>query len=295
MRLALALLIAGLAAAPAVAQTAAAPGLRVYDVAPWWMDKPVIPSVGYVWTELPANRAEIAVTYRALDRDLAQATRAAAQKARAIAASIATYGPDKARVTTTFDVTPLYQQYRDKQGEKVENERADKIESYQVSANVEVEIRDTRLVEPIYALLMSGKPAQAGSVQFSLQEENETRTEMFKLAVADARRRAELGAQAAGARIGAVRVIDPSGRACQTDILLSGAARGVTAEDAMRVPPPPPPPAPSRSNVEELVVTAQRRAQEAGLNPEEFRLPVQAPMERLEATACVVYSLVPAP
>jgi nicotinate-nucleotide pyrophosphorylase len=35
----------------------------------------------------------------------------------------------------------------------------------------------------------------------------------------------------------------------------------------------------------------RKRAQEAGLKPEDLQLPVQPPMERLQAKACVVYAL----
>jgi hypothetical protein len=42
---------------------------------------------------------------------------------------------------------------------------------------------------------------------------------------------------------------------------------------------------------QDIVVTAQRRAQEVGLNVEAIQLPVQPPLQRLEAQACVVYSL----
>ena len=54
MRLVLALGLAALAS-PVLAQTAPQP--RSYDLAPWWMDKPIIASTGYVWTEVTANRA----------------------------------------------------------------------------------------------------------------------------------------------------------------------------------------------------------------------------------------------
>lgn len=60
----------------AQAQTAAAP--RVYDLAPWWMDKPIIASVGYVTSEAPANRARLSASYMAVDRDAASATKMAA-------------------------------------------------------------------------------------------------------------------------------------------------------------------------------------------------------------------------
>lgn len=288
MRLAVLVLAAGVIAGPAFGQ-AAAPAPPVYDAAPWWMDKPIIASVGHVWTEATANRASAAATYHAVERDAAEATKAAADKVRALGKALEAFGPEKVRVETTFAITPLYAQYRDRQGELNDNERADKIEKFQAAARVQVDIRDVRLAERVYATLMSAKPSHTEQVSFRLEPENETRTQMFRLAVEDARRRALLGAEAAGTRIGAVRLIDPTGRACQTDVLVAGAGRSYASVPAYRVAAPAPPP-PS-AGLEEIVVTAQRSAREVGLDPDAIRLPLQPSLERLESSACVVFSL----
>lgn len=287
----LALLLAAAIAGPAFAQTAPAPQPRAYDLAPWWMDKPIIASTGRVWTEVEANRASAAATYQVVDRDAATATRQAADKVRALGQALEAFGPDKVRIATTFDITPLYTQYRDKQGELNDNERADKIERYQVSAHVRVDIRDVRLAERVYATLMAAKPSATQDISFRLEPENETRTQMFRLAVEDSRRRATLATEAAGGRLGGVRLIDPTGRACETDVLVAGAGRPGADIPSYRVPPPAPPAAPRGESVEEIIVTSQRRAREVGLDPDAIRLPLQAPLQRLEASACVVYAL----
>lgn len=95
-------------ASAALAQTAAPVTPRAYDLAPWWMDKPVIASVGHVWTEVQANRASIAAVYQVVDRDSAAATKAAADKVRALGQALEAYGQDRVRIATTFDITPLY-------------------------------------------------------------------------------------------------------------------------------------------------------------------------------------------
>jgi len=261
---------------------------RVYDPAPWWMDKPIIASVGYVTSEVLANRANLSASYMAVDRDAATATKLAAQKARAISSALSAYPIDKVRVEMGFDITPLYEQYRDKDGQRVENERADKIERYQASVRVRLDIRDVRLAEPVYAVLVAAKPADIQAVSFNLEPDNETKTQMFKLAVEDAKRRADLGAQAAGTRVSVVRLIDPTGRACETDVLVTGAQRTYSPGVAYRVPAPP---AAAPSSLNELIVTGAKRAAEAGLQPEDLQLPLQPPLQRLEARACVVFGL----
>ena len=266
------------------------PPQRAYDLAPWWMDKPVIPAIGYVTTEVPANRASLSATYDAVDRDVATATKLAAAKAKAISGALQAFGADKVRIETRFTITPLYEQYREKNGQMVDNERADKIDRYQVSIEFMVEARDVRLVEPVYAILMSAKPSRSGSPIFRLEVSDDVRTEMFKLAVEDARKRAEQAAAAAGTRIGAVRLIDPTARGCETDELLAYARPANSDIVARPVPSPRMAMAPM-SKIEELVVAGNRRAAEAGLRPEDLQLPVQPPLEQLTGKACVIYSL----
>jgi uncharacterized protein YggE len=279
---------AGPTAAPAVLPPAPIP--RNYDPAPWWIDKPIMASIGYVTTEVQANRANLSATYDAVDRDVASATKAAAQKVKAISGALDAYGPEKVRVSTSFNITPLYEQYRDKSGAMIDNARADKIDRYQVSVQVGVEIRDVRLAEPIYAILMSAKPSSSQRANFYLEPSDETRTQMFKLAIEDAKRRADLAAAAAGTRIGSVRLIDPTARACETDVLLAPAPRGYDPTTPRPVPAPYMARSPA-SEISEMVVTANKRAQAAGLKPEDLQLPVQPPMEHMQAKACVVYAL----
>jgi hypothetical protein len=46
-----------------------------------------------------------------------------------------------------------------------------------------------------------------------------------------------------------------------------------------------------RNEVSEMIVTSAKRAQAAGLRPEDIQLPVQPPLERLTGKACVIYAL----
>ena len=103
----------------------------------------------------------------------------------------------------------------------------------------------------------------------------------------DAANRARAAAEAAGARLGPVRVIDPSGRACQTDVLAgwpsydSGAPSATTVEASRRedrVAYAAAPPAMS------IPITGARVDHDA-------RLTLQPPLRWLSAQACVVYGL----
>jgi len=139
-------------------------------------------------------------------------------------------------------------------------------------------------------------PASLGRVFFTPQPDNAGLSWLWGRAVKDSANRARAAAENAGARLGAVRVIDPSGRACETDVLAGwpsygGGAGGATTVGVDEIvvtgaraayapappaaPPPPPPPgsAPSEAQIEAAM------------------LALQPPLRELTSQACVVYGL----
>jgi uncharacterized protein YggE len=295
--LALALLLGAapvVASAPVMAQTPPATIGDRYIPAPWWMRDPVIASVGQVRVEIQANRAFVSASFQSVDRSVTEASRAAADQVRALSQSLSAYGADKVRVETSVTTRPLYDQYRDENGVMRDNTRADRVARYQADASVSVTVRDVRLIERVYATIVASRPTSIGQVNFGLEPENSWKANLQAEAMKDARRRAEAAATNAGATLGRVKIIDPSGRVCQTDVLAgwpSYAAGGgqettvddivvtgsrVSAEAAFA----PPPPAP---------ISAGAGPSEAQI--EAARLALQPPLQTLTDSACVIYGL----
>ena len=268
----------------ALAQTPPAMIGDRYVPAPWWMREPVIASVGRVRTEVAANRAAFQVSFQAVERTAEEATRKASDKVREISRALGAYGADRVQVETTFSMRPLYDQYRNKEGQVLENQRSDKIDAYEVNANMTVRVRDVAVLEKVYASVLAARPSGTQAVYFSLEPTNEAKTWLQTEAVKDAARRARQAAEGAGARLGAVKVIDPTGRACETDVLAGWPSYGTNPAMAtdveapmtvtgMRAAPPPPPPPPPPAPGADIQVT------------------LQPPMRELTDQACVVYGL----
>ncbi|MFA4950306.1 SIMPL domain-containing protein [Brevundimonas sp.] len=284
----------GLAAVPAHAQTPPATIGDRYVPAPWWMRDPVIASVGYVRTEVTANRAGFGASFQSVERTAAEASRKAADQVRALSQALAAYGVDVVRVETTVSTRPLYDQYRDEAGNLRDNVRADRIERYEAQANVSVTLRDVRVLERVYATVVASQPTSISPVNFNLQPDNATKTWLQAEAVKDAARRAREAASNAGATLGGVRVIDPTGRACQTDVLAGWPSYGGGASQATDVAyaameaayvPPPPPAAPAP-----VMATGSRLAPSED-QIEAATLALQPPLRELSDQACVVYAL----
>lgn len=286
-------LVGGGLAVPALAQTPPAIIGQQYVPAPWWMRDPVVASIGYVRVELPANRAQFSASFQTVDRSVAEASRQAANQIRALSQTLAAYGIENVRVETTLSTQPLYDQYRDENGVLRDNMRPDRIERYQAQATIQVQVRDIAVLERVYATVVASQPASIGQVYFQLEPDNVAKTNLAAAAMRDARTRAENAARNAGANLGSVRVIDPTGRACQTDVLAGwpsyggGAGQATTVDSeivvtgsrmmAMAPPPPPPPPAPGQVPSEAQIEAA--------------RLALQPPLQVLTDQACVVYGL----
>ena len=297
MRPVLAALLLSAVAVPAFAQTPPALIGQQYVPAPWWMRDPVIASIGYVRVELQANRAGFNATFQSVDRSVAEASRKAADQVRALSQTLGAYGVDTVRVETTLTTQPLYDQYRDENGVLRDNTRADRIERYQARATVSLTVRDVAQLERIYATVVASQPNAISQVYFSLEPDNVAKSNLAREAVRDAANRARAAAQNAGATLGGVRVIDPTGRACQTDVLAGwpsyggGASQATTVDEivvtgsrvraGMMAPPPPapppPPPAPGQAPNEGQIEAA--------------RLALQPPLQTLTDQACVVYGL----
>src|SRR3569832_2798021 len=100
---------------------------------------------------------------------------------------------------------PLYEQYKDKDGNLQTIVRADKIERYAAQANLRITLRDVSLLEKVYATGLAAKPTSTSQVGFSLDPTNEQKAWIFNEAVKDAAPRGRSAAEAAGAALGGVK------------------------------------------------------------------------------------------
>nr|WP_316627211.1 SIMPL domain-containing protein [uncultured Brevundimonas sp.] len=289
-----ALLLAA-AATPVLAQTPPATIGDRYIPAPWWMRDPVIASIGQVRVEIQANRAFVSASFQSVDRSVTEASRAAADQVRALSQSLSAYGADKVRVETSVTTRPIYDQYRDADGVMRDNVRADRVARYQADAAVNVTVRDVALIERVYATIVAARPTSIGQVNFNLEPENSWKANLQAEAMKDARRRAEAAAANAGATLGRVKIIDPSGRVCQTDVLAGwpsyaaggGQATsvdqvvvtGARAEARMEFASPPP----------VNITPVPRELRESDIQA--ARLALQPPLQTLTDSACVIYGL----
>jgi uncharacterized protein len=247
-----------LMAGQAFAQTVPLNSPPKTEAAPWWINASVIPQLGYATRDATANRAEFSASFLSVAKTVEGAQQKAKSQIEPLTLALRGLDADAdaVKVTTALTVRALYKQYRTKDGQKLEDQRGDRIESYQVISSLRVHVRDLSQLERAYALVMAANPTSSQPVYFSLKSENETKSALMVAAFTDARQRAEVAAIVLGRKLGPVKLIDATGRACSTDILgrtpegdnneaegvvvVTGSKRSAYAREMS--PPPPPPP-----------------------------------------------------
>ena len=149
MKTLLPLAVLVLLAQPAVSQVATAPASHDYQedmfVTPYWTRQPVIEAMGRANMEVSPNRARFDVTYLEIDKDANDAMKLAVERGRLAYDTIKAVAGDSAIVQTSVSVDPYYEQYRDKDGNRIENDRADKVKGYEARVSVSVEVDDVSL------------------------------------------------------------------------------------------------------------------------------------------------------
>lgn len=144
----------------------------------------------------------------------AEAARAAldqnsAETARVIAAIRAAGVADKDIGTSGFAVFPVHEERPPRIDDKGGVERMPKIVGYQVTNEVRVTVREIGTSGALLDQVVTAGANQISGIQFDVADPQGAADEALRKAIADARRKAELMAAAAGVRI--VRILDISG------------------------------------------------------------------------------------
>ncbi len=263
--------------AGAIAQSAPPSDSRTIP-APWWMRDPVIAAMGHVHMELPANRAEFSAEFSEVGQSVESAGAAAARRSAPLDAQLKAFGPARVQFTRTYSVEPLYRQYRNAEGNRVENERADQIENYQVVSTIKIEVIDVALIEQVYNAVAAASPSSIKQIEWSLNASDETVSALAIAAMRDATRRAREGAEAAGSRLGPIRIIDPSGGVCTTQVLAAWPSYG-NSERSREV----------YNSATAVTAVSGENLRSSLEAPQTYTL--RPPLERLDDRACVIFAL----
>lgn len=211
MKLRVLLAVAILGAGPVIAQS---DGQTQLFEKPYWTEQPVLEALGRAKLELPPNRGQFSVRFVETDRDAKTAMQAAVERARAAYAAVKAVSEDASEVTTSVSVNPYYEQYRDRDGDRIENRRADKVIGYEARVSVDVLMKDVALAGTARAAALALGPEESDQLRVSLERSTETLRLAYEAAVEDGAARAQLSAAAAGTSLGRLLVIQEGQGPC---------------------------------------------------------------------------------
>ena len=186
---------------------------RVFEE-PYWTDRPVIEALGRAKLELPPNRASFDVSFVETNKDTKKAMQLAVERARAAYDAIKAVAGADSRIQTSVNVSPYYEQYRQKDGDRVENRRADKVKGYEARASVRVTMTNVELAGKARAAALALAPEQSGQLSVRLERTAEVSRQAYEAAVRDAAARARASANAAGAPLGKLLVLQEGNGPC---------------------------------------------------------------------------------
>lgn len=251
---------------------------------PYWTEKPVIEVLGRANLELPPNRGEFSVQFIETDRDAKSAMQTAVERARGAYAAIKAVAAEHAEVTTSVAVSPYYEQYRDRDGDRIENRRADKVIGYEARVSVQVLVKNVELAGEARAAALALGPEESNPLSIYLQRSADALRLAYDAAVQDGAERARLSAAAAGAPLGELLVIQEGQGPC-----LGQWSNGMGAVIANREP---------RTNASRKMSTVSVTASRLEAVPdvsiaeiEALNLPSDQPVQSIGAQVCMIYAI----
>jgi hypothetical protein len=148
------------------------------------------------------DRADVTAGVVSEASSAAEAVRANSAAMQSVLSALDELGIPKKQVQTQgFSVAPVYEEHSGMRG-------APRIAGYRVSNQVSVEVQGVERVGAVLDRLVAAGANELGGVAFSMGEPTPLLDEARRRAVADARRKAELYAAAAGARLGKLLRLD---------------------------------------------------------------------------------------
>ena len=249
---------------------------------PYWVDRPIIEVLGRATLEFTPNRVSFAIVVEETNNDADTALSRVAARTRPAIEKVQNLMRGKGQISVTYLRDELYQQYRDREGNKIENTREDKVENYVARYIINIKLDDATLLPNIKAeLLAVGNAKMQSEAEYSFVPSTEQARSMFRSAMKDGEERAKIVAEAHHGRT-KLLVFEEGVTQCISSQTGPIAIERMTVQVA---------PTEMISNItassETVVVTGQKRK----LTSQELIMPASPEPVQIEASVCMVYAI----
>ncbi|WP_213270776.1 SIMPL domain-containing protein [Hyphomonas sp.] len=256
---------------------------------PYWTRSPVIEVLGRANMEVAPNRASFSVTYLETDKDSKKAMQLAVERGRLAYETIKKTAGDTAVIQSSVNVTALYEQYRDKDGNRIDNQRSDKIRAYEARVTLSVVVDQVAKAGAARAGALALGPENSSGLSTYLERTTEMNLASYEAAVKDGAARARATAAASGATLGKLMVVQEGSGPCLgqwSSMAGSDYDYYRSAPAAKAPPPPPPPPSPVAAGMIDGRQVTITQAEIDSLN-----LPSDDKKQQISSSVCMIYAL----
>ncbi len=273
---------------PAQAQTAPDFQTEAFTT-PYWTRMPVIEVLGRANMEVAPNRATFSVTYLETDRDAKQAMQLAVARGRLAYDTIRAAAGESAVIQSSVNVTALYEQYRDKDGNRIDNERSDRIRAYEARVSLSVVVEEVTRAGTARAGALALGPENSTGLSTYLERTTEMNRAAYGAAVKDGAARAQITAEASGSRLGRLLVVQEGSGPC----LGQWSSMAGSDYDYYRSPPPamapPPPPPPVAALASGMIDGRKVTVTQADIDA--LNLPSDEKSQQISSSVCMIYEI----
>lgn len=257
---------------------------------PYWTRSPVIEVLGRANMEVAPNRASFSVTYLEADKDSKKAMQLAVERGRLAYDTIKKTAGESAVIQSSVNVTALYEQYKDKDGNRIDNQRSDKIRAYEARVTLSVVVDQVSKAGAARAGALALGPENSTGLSTYLERTNEMNLAAYEAAVKDGAARAKATATASGAALGKLMVVQEGGGPClgQWSSMAGSDYDYYRSAPAAMAPPPPPPPPPAPVAAG-MIDGRQVTITQADIDA--LNLPSDDKKQQISSSVCMIYAL----
>lgn len=252
---------------------------------PYWADKPMIEIIGRANGEFDANRVTLNFSIKEINSDSQKALIKLNDKSRPAIETLQKIIGKSGDIEVTYQLVPIYQQYKDSDGIKISNQREDKVENYVAKYNFRVVLYDTSLTPKIKAEVLAIKDAEmSGQPYYSFEATTDQTRKVFGLALDDGKERAKMVASLYNSKL-KLLTFGEGQDDCKSFASTVNATEPMDnySKTYAYAPPPAPPPAP--------MVSVTGSAAKPAIIASDLILPSAPAKYKLSASVCMVFGI----
>lgn len=282
--IALALLVPQISNAQNVVKTISGPSDNPTYAAikPYWIDRPVIEVIGRSNVMFNPNRVSLNFTVQEINDNADEGLAKLTKRTKPVIEKVKSMLGKDDSISVNYRREAIYQQYKDKEGNKISNQREDKIENYVLHWDIAITTQKFEIVPKIKAeILAIGNSKMNQAETYSFEPSMEQTRQVFQEAIEDGSQRAQMVASVnKGSKLKLLVVQEGASQCLSSATTETGEAYDRVAANVTPAPDYP---------AEPIQVQANEKVQVLQAN--DLIMPSAPSKYPLEASVCMVYAI----